>query len=257
MHFLEQKIRNARAAGRTALVPFITAGFPSPERFRATVEELDAHGADIIEIGIPFSDPVADGPIVEEASRRALASGVTLRGILEELRAHAGKLQAGLVLMGYLNPILQYGLEKFARDAAEAGVSGCIIPDVPLEESANLRATLKVQGIALIPLVGQNTSKERMREYAAVAEGFVYVVSVMGTTGVRDGMPPQVLDTLRRARTAFSLPLALGFGLSNPDQLAAMPEDLRPDAAVFGSALLRHIDAGKAAGEFLDVWMKK
>ena len=178
MHILEQKIRNARAGGRTALIPFITAGFPSPERFRGAVEELDAHGADIIEIGIPFSDPVADGPVVEEASRRALASGVTLRGILKDLRTFP-RLQAGLVLMGYMNPILQYGPDSFARDAADAGVAGCIIPDVPLEESGELRAMLGARGIALIPLVGQNTAEERMREYAAVSEGFVYVVSVM------------------------------------------------------------------------------
>ena len=253
MHILEQKSRNARAGGRTALIPFITAGFPSPERFRGAVEELDAHGADIIEIGIPFSDPVADGPVVEEASRRALASGVTLRGILKDLRTFP-RLQAGLVLMGYMNPILQYGPDSFARDAADAGVAGCIIPDVPLEESGELRAMLGARGIALIPLVGQNTAEERMREYAAVSEGFVYVVSVMGTTGVRDGLPPQMLDTLRRARDAFSLPLALGFGLNRPEQLDAVPAGLQPDAAVFGSALLRHIDAGRPAGEFLDAW---
>lgn len=253
MHILEQTIRNAQAEGRTALIPFITAGFPTPERFRNAVEELDAHGADLIEIGIPFSDPVADGPVVEDASRRALAQGVTLRGILEELRA-LPLLRAGLALMGYLNPLLQYGVENFANDAAKAGVTGCIIPDVPLEESAELRETLRAHGIALIPLVGQNTTEERMREYAAVAEGFVYVVSVLGTTGVRDGLPPQVLDTLRRARAAFPLPLALGFGLSRPEQLAAVPAGLRPDAVVFGSALLRHIDAGKPAGDFIDAW---
>ena len=153
-----------------------------------------------------------------------------------------------------MNPILQYGPDSFARDAADAGVAGCIIPDVPLEESGELRAMLGARGIALIPLVGQNTAEERMREYAAVSEGFVYVVSVMGTTGVRDGLPPQMLDTLRRARDAFSLPLALGFGLNRPEQLDAVPAGLQPDAAVFGSALLRHIDAGRPAGEFLDAW---
>lgn len=253
MHILEQKIRNARAEGRTALIPFIPAGFPSPERFRAAVENMDAHGADIIEIGIPFSDPVADGPVVEEASRRALASGVTLRGILKDLRTFP-RLRAGLVLVGYMNPILQYGPENFARDAADAGVTGCAIPDLPLEESGEPRGMLGARGIALIPLVGQNTTEERMREYAAVAEGFVHVVSVMGTTGARESMPPQMPDTLRRARAAFSLPLALDFGPGSPEQPQAMPEDLRPDAAVCGPALLRHIDAGGPAGEFLDAW---
>ncbi len=255
MHILEQRIRNAHAEGRTALIPFITAGFPSSEGFHTALADLDSHGADIIEIGIPFSDPVADGPVVEEASRRALAAGVTLDGILKELRAHPC-LRAATVLMGYLNPILQYGTEAFARDAAAAGVSGCIIPDVPLEESAELRALLKERGIALIPLVAQNTDEARMRAYAAVSEGFVYVVSVMGTTGVRNSLPPQVLDTLRRARAAFPLPLALGFGLHDPAQLAAIPEDARPDAAVFGSSLLRHLDEGKSAAFFLELWKK-
>ncbi len=254
MHILEQKIRNARAEGRMALVPFIPAGFPSPGRFRAAVEDLDAHGADIIEIGIPFSDPVADGPAAEEACRRALASGVTPRGILKELRARAEKLQAGLALRGYTNSILQYGPENFAKDAADAGVTGCVIPDVPLEESGELRGTLGAWGIALIPLVGQNTTEERMREYAAVTEGFVHVVSVMGAAGAHEGISPQVPHTLRRARAAFSLPPALDFGPGNPEQPQAMPEDLRPDAAVFGPALLRHIDAGRSAGEFLDAW---
>lgn len=254
MHILEQKIRNARAERRMALVPFIPAGFPSPERFRAAVEDLDAHGADIIEIGIPFSDPVADGPAAEEACRRALASGVTPRSILKELRARAEKLQAGLALRGYMNSILQYGPENFAKDAADAGVTGCVIPDVPLEESGELRGTLGAWGIALIPLVGQNTTEERMREYAAVTEGFVHVVSVMGASGAHEGISPQVPHTLRRARAAFSLPLALDFGPGSPEQPQAMPEDLRPDAAVFGPALLRHIDAGRSAGEFLDAW---
>ena len=256
MHILEQKIRNARAEGRMALVPFIPAGFPSPGRFRAAVEDLDAHGADIIEIGIPFSDPVADGPAAEEACRRALASGVTPRGILKELRARAEKLQAGLALRGYMNSILQYGPENFAKDAADAGVTGCVIPDVPLEESGELRGTLGAWGIALIPLVGQNTTEERRREYAALTQGFSLVVSVLGASGAHVGNSPQVPPPLRRARAAFSLPLALDFGPGNPEQPQAMPEDLRPDAAVFGPALLRHIDAGRSAGEFLDAWRR-
>ena len=165
MTFLDQKIRDAHTAGRTALIPFVTAGFPTLDTFWGIIEELDANGADVIEIGVPFSDPVADGPVVEEASRHALASGVTLRGILKDLRTFP-RLQAGLVLMGYMNPILQYGPDSFARDAADAGVAGCIIPDVPLEESGALRAMLGARGIALIPLVGQNTAEERMREYA-------------------------------------------------------------------------------------------
>ena len=210
----------------------------------------------MIEIGVPFSDPVADGPVVEDASRRALEQGVSLNWIMDGLKQRAGNFKAGIVLMGYLNPFLQYGLERFAADAAQAGVSGCIVPDLPLDESSPIRATLKAHGIDLIALVGQNTSEERMREYAAVSEGYVYVVSVLGTTGARTGLPPQVEETLRRARKAFNLPLALGFGLQHPDQLAAIPADIRPDAAVFGSALLKHLDKGNTAKAFLEVWTR-
>ena len=237
MTFLEQKIRDAHTAGRTALIPFVTAGFPTLDTFWGIIEELDANGADVIEIGVPFSDPVADGPVVEDASRRALEQGVSLNWIMDGLKQRAGNFKAGIVLMGYLNPFLQYGLERFAADAAQAGVSGCIVPDLPLDESAPVRTTLKAHGIDLIALVGQNTSEERMREYAAVSEGYVE-------------------ETLRRARKAFNLPLALGFGLQHPDQLAAIPADIRPDAAVFGSALLKHLDKGNTAKAFLEVWTR-
>ena len=194
MTFLEQKIRDAHTAGRTALIPFVTAGFPTLDTFWGIIEELDANGADVIEIGVPFSDPVADGPVVEDASRRALEQGVSLNWIMDGLKQRAGNFKAGIVLMGYLNPFLQYGLKRFAADAAQAGVSGCIVPDLPLDESAPVRTTLKAHGIDLIALVGQNTSEERMREYAAISEGYVYVVSVLGAHGTaaasgRDAAP--------------------------------------------------------------------
>ena len=256
MHILEEKIRAAKEAGRLALIPFVTAGFPDRERFWGVVRELDEAGADVIEIGVPFSDPVADGPVVEAASIRALASGVTLRGIMEELLGHKGELKAGLVLMGYMNPFLQYGLERLAQDAAEAGVHGLIIPDLPFDEAGEMRGVLHRHGLALIALVGPNTSEERMKLYADVSEGYVYVVSVMGTTGERGQLPPEVPQVLERARKCFKLPVALGFGLKNPDQLAALPEEKRPDAAVFGSSLLKHLDAGASARSFMEIWKK-
>lgn len=165
---------------------------------------------------------------MEDASRRALEQGVSLNWIMDGLKQRAGNFKAGIVLMGYLNPFLQYGLERFAADAAQAGVSGCIVPDLPLDESAPVRTTLKAHGIDLIALVGQNTSEERMREYAAVSEGYVYVVSVLGTTGARTGLPPQVEETLRRARKAFNLPLALGFGFSTRTSLPPFPPTSGP-----------------------------
>lgn len=260
MHILEQKIRAARQENREALIPFVTAGFPTPNRFWNIIEELDANGADLIEIGVPFSDPVADGPVVEAASVRALAQGITLDRILQNLidRAAAGKtMRAGLVLMGYLNPFLQYGLERFAERAAAGGVQGCIVPDLPLEESGPLRQALDRHGIALIPLVASNTPPERMREYAPGAQGYVYVVSVLGVTGERKTLPPEATDTLRLAKQIFDVPTALGFGLCNPDQLADVPADAKPDAVIFGSALIRHLDEGGSAAAFLHAWKKE
>lgn len=256
MHQLEQKIRDAKAQGRMAVIPFLTAGFPTAECFWQHLEETDRAGADIIEIGIPFSDPVADGPVVEEASRRALEGGVSLADVLVGLQTRKVRLGAGLVLMGYFNPFYQYGLQKLAKDAREAGVAGVIIPDLPLEESEEARRELDKEGIALIYLVGPNTSKERMELYSLHSKGYAYVVSVMGTTGERKNLAPAVAETMRRARSAFRVPLALGFGLSKPEQLKDLPEDARPDAAVMGSALLRHIDAGGHAGDFLRPWLK-
>lgn len=193
---------------------------------------------------------------MEDASRRALEQGVSLNWIMDGLKQRAGNFKAGIVLMGYLNPFLQYGWNasppmphKRASPAASCRI--CRLTKAP-----PVRTTLKAHGIDLIALVGQNTSEERMREYAAVSEGYVYVVSVLGTTGARTGLPPQVEETLRRARKAFNLPLALGFGLQHPDQLAAIPADIRPDAAVFGSALLKHLDKGNTAKAFLEVWTR-
>lgn len=254
MNILEQKIRAAKAAGRPALIPFLTAGFPDEASFWPAIMELDENGADIIEIGVPFSDPVADGPVVEEASRRALSDGVSLRGILDDLKQRKGLINAGVVLMGYLNPFLQYGFENLARDAALGGVHGFIVPDLPYEESGPMREALKKEGIALIPLVGPNTTEERMALYSSVGEGYVYVVSVMGITGERNELAPQVAVTMRRARSVFKLPLALGFGLKEPAQLEELSPEARPDAVVFGSALLKHLDEGLSAAEFMARW---
>ena len=192
MHTLEAKIRAANAAGRPALIPFLTAHFPDRAAFWTAFDELDG-GADIIGIGVPFSDPVADGPVVEDASRRVLAAGFHLGDLLAELAARRERRagSAGLVLMGYLNPFLSHGLERLAEEAAAAGVSGCIIPDLPHEEADPARAALGARGIALIPLVGPNTGEERMTLCADGAQGYVYVVSVMGVTGERAALAPR------------------------------------------------------------------
>lgn len=249
---LTEKIRAANAAGRLALIPFLPGGYPDKTRFWDEIAVLDAGGADVIEIGMPFSDPVADGPVVEKASLAALDAGVNLAWILEGLKSHRAGIRAGIVLMGYLNPVLQYGLERFAEAAAQAGVNGLILADVPFEEAGDIRTILAARGIALIPLVGLNTSPERMAMYAGVSDGFAYFVSVLGTTGERRNLPDEVREGLARAREAFPIPLALGFGINSPEQL----KELRGlvDAAVFGSSLIRHLDGGGDAAGFMQRW---
>jgi len=253
---LTKRIEAARNAGRVALIPFLPAGYPNKARFWDEIDGLDEAGADIIEIGMPFSDPVADGPVVEQASLKCLEAGVNLKWLLGELAARKGRYKAGLVLMGYLNPVLQYGLETFAVDAASAGVSGVILADVPFEEAEPIRAIFAPRGLDIIPLVGLNTTPERMALYAKQGRGFVYFVSVLGTTGVRaafdTGLPETIRAGLTQAKAIFDIPVALGFGLKHPDQLKALTGLV--DAAVFGSALIRHLDGGGDAKGFMHVW---
>ena len=249
---LQQRIERANQQGKIARIPFITAGFPDEARFLQALRDLDASGVEVIEIGVPFSDPVADGPVVEQASRRALLQGVSLAWILERLTALNPRLNAGLVLMGYYNPFYQYGVERLAEAAHKAGVQGFVVPDLPLEESAPLRKAFLPYAIDLITLVGPNTSEARMREYAEQSTGYVYVTSVMGTTGVQANLSAQAAETLERAKKVFKQPIALGFGIQNAAQVEAMR--IKPHAAVFGSALLRHLDAGGSVAEFMKAW---
>ncbi|MDK2957247.1 MAG: tryptophan synthase alpha chain [Desulfovibrionales bacterium] len=249
---LEAAIRAAAKEGRLALVPFLPAGYPDKDRFFEELDQLDQGGADIIEIGVPFSDPVADGPVVEEASLHCLELGVNLGWIFDELAKRKGRYKAPLVLMGYMNPFYQYGFDKIADRAKEAGVAGLVVPDLPLEESFDVRKTLAAGGVDLVSLVGLNTSAERLAEYAAVSSGFVYFVSVLGVTGVRNALPDEMLEHLKMAKQAFDVPLALGFGLKSPEQL--VPLKGLVDAAVFGSALIRHIKDGGDSASFMARW---
>ncbi|WP_415719712.1 tryptophan synthase subunit alpha [Maridesulfovibrio sp.] len=251
---LADKINEAKAEGRLGLIPFLPGGYPNRERFWKEILELDENGADVIEIGMPFSDPVADGPVVEAASLKCLADGINLKWILEGLAEHRAKIDAGVLLMGYYNPVLQYGLEKFAKDAQAAGVNGLIIADLPFEEGADFRDLLAEYDIALIPLVGLNTEPERMALYSKGGNGFCYYVSVLGTTGGTASLPVEVKEGLAKAQEVFDIPVALGFGLKEPSQLKELEGVV--DAAVFGSALIKHIDSGKSSAEFMKVWKK-
>lgn len=251
---LTARIMEALGAGRKALIPFLPGGFPDKERFFDELDALDEGGADIIEIGIPFSDPVADGPVVEKASLDCLLNGTCLSWLLHELTLRKGRYKAGIVLMGYYNPFLQYGLDNLAEDAAEAGVHGFVVPDLPLEETGPMAAALAPYDLDLVPLVGLNTSEDRLAAYAAKARGFVYFVSVLGTTGMRDSLPAEITERLTAVRRIFDVPVALGFGIKSPEQLAVFGD--RIDAVVFGSALIAHIDAGGTAAEFMERWRR-
>lgn len=252
MSALTTAIRKANDEGRKALIPYLPAGFPDLDAFWEALVELDGAGADVIEIGVPFSDPVADGPTVEMAALECLERGVSLRWILRELPKHRAKIKAAIVLMGYLNPFLQYGLDKLAEDAAAAGVNGFIVPDVPLEESGPFKDAIGPKGMDFVYLVGLNTPANRLRAYAAQASGFVYLVSVMGVTGARDSLPTEITDKIAEVKDAFDVPLALGFGIKTPDQLAKFGQG--PDAVVMGSGLIDHMRAGGAPAAFLAPW---
>lgn len=249
---LTQSIRKANDAGRKALIPYIPAGFGGKEKFWEYVRELDAAGADVIEIGVPFSDPVADGPTVERVSQECLACGITLHWIIDGLREHRKELNASIVLMGYISPFFHYGFEQLAKDAAEVGVNGFIVPDLPYEEAGEFLEALKGSGISLVPLIGLNTSLERMELYTKDFGGFCYVVSVMGVTGERAAISASITTKLAQARKTFNFPVALGFGISHPEQLEEFASEL--DAVVFGSALITHLEEGGTPAEFMSRW---
>lgn len=249
---LQDKIKQTANKGQKALIPYLPAGFPAPESFWQELQELDQSGADIIEIGIPFSDPVADGPVVEQACQEALQAGISLDWVLQGLADQRARIQAEIVLMGYVNPFLQFGWERLARKASECGVSGLIVPDLPLEESAKIQPLLQNAGLELVRLIGLNTPQDRMQLYAAESRAFVYFVSVMGTTGSRQELPPELQEGLKMAKEIFSQPLALGFGLNHPSQIEPIQELV--DGLVFGSSLIKHLQAGGKSREFMSRW---
>ena len=221
---------------RPALVVYVMAGDPSLEATIELVPRLVEAGADVIELGLPFSDPMADGPVLQASAMRALAGGTTVARVLDA--ASRIRTQAPIVTMGYLNPILSYGEAHFARDAKAAGVSGAIIPDLPAEEAAGFASTLREQGLAFVPLIAPPTPTERVREIARLADGFVYYVSVTGVTGARAALPEDLPARIVRAREAVSpVPLAVGFGIGTPEMARSV--GAHSDAVVVGSALVR------------------
>lgn len=240
-------IRAAAAKGEPALVAFLTAGYPSRDKFREHLRAVAA-GADVVEIGVPFTDPMADGVTVQRSSHAALAQGVSLRWILAELEAMP-RLETPLLLMSYLNPLLAFGIKRLAAAAAKAGVSGFIVPDLPLDESDELRAALDAHQLALVQMVTPVTKPERMRQLCAGSQGFVYAVTMTGTTGKNVAVPTEVVDYLDRVRELASVPVCAGFGIRSREQVDLLRGHV--DGVVIGSALVEVLERGEDATEWL------
>jgi tryptophan synthase alpha chain len=229
---------------RAALMPYLMGGFPNADESAAAGEAAAAAGADLIELGIPFSDPLADGPVIHAAATAALAEGVTPHGVLRVCERIAERVP--VVLMVYANVVMAAGAETFALRAAAAGAAGLIVPDLPTDEAGEVRAACDAEGLALVPLVAPTTTDERVAEIGADARGFVYTVSLTGVTGERDAVAPDVTSTVARVRSSTELPVAVGFGISTGAQARTVAEIA--DGVIVGSRIVRAAAEGGAAG---------
>ncbi|HWP29334.1 MAG TPA: tryptophan synthase subunit alpha [Chloroflexota bacterium] len=244
-----------RARRETALFPYLTIGFPSREATAALALELVRAGADGLELGIPFSDPLADGVTLQRASQRALEAGTTIEDAFRVAQALRAAVEVPLLFMSYYNPIVHRGEERFCRAAAAAGVDGLIVPDLPLEESGALKAACTAAGLALVGMVAPTTPDERLAAIGAAAEGFVYCVSLVGVTGARAQLARDLPQFLQRVRRATALPLVVGFGVSRPEHVAAIGQ--HADGVIVASALADLIESAppeeqrRVAGDYI------
>jgi len=237
---IAKRFRELSDAGELGLIAYITAGDPSLDASEKIVLAAARAGADAIELGVPFSDPVADGPTIQRASERALRSGTTLAGVLELVRRLRARTAVPLVLFGYFNPFLQMGLEKFAEAAAAAGTDGVLVTDMTAEESGEYRAAMRARGLDTIFLAAPTSTDARLERIAECSSGFLYLVSRMGVTGAREALPEELPALARRVRRFTRLPLAVGFGISLPEHVSVLGGIA--DAAVVGSALVAEIE---------------
>ena len=244
---IQQRFGQLQAQGRCALMPFLMAGDPELEGTRSTLLALQANGADLIELGIPYSDPLADGPVIQAAASRALGSATTPGRVLEMLASLRGELTIPLILFTYSNPLLNRGMESFCRDAAAAGAAGLVVPDLPLEEAEKLSAIAAEHGLDLVLLVAPTTPAERMGRIAAASRGFTYLVSVTGVTGVRTNLETRVQGLVQQLKGLGPTPVAVGFGISGPEQ-ARQVRDWGADGAIVGSALVKVMAEAQAQG---------
>lgn len=247
MNRIDETLIRCRNEGRSALVMFVSAGDPSLADSELLISEISKAGADIIEIGIPFSDPMADGPTIQAASQRALSAGANLPAILAMLRKLRRSVNTPFVLFSYYNVIMQYGIEKLAAVSTDIGIDGWLIVDVPAEESDEVRPTLKTHGIRWITLLAPTTPQERAEKLLENAEGFVYYITVTGVTGARSTLPKELAGDLDRIRSSIPVPVVAGFGISNPETARTVAE--HADGVVVGSALIQIMECAQAPAE--------
>ncbi len=233
---IERTFARLRAEGQPGLVTFVTAGDPDLPRSADILRALDRAGADVLELGVPFSDPLADGPVIQRATERALAAGSNLRASLSLVEQVRAEVKAPIVLFSYANPLLKMGIPEFAIRAAAAGVDGVLALDLPIEEAGDFRATLATAGLDTIFLLSPTTTDERIQKAAELGRGFLYGISRLGVTGARDRVATGARDLVGRIRAHTTLPIALGFGISRPEHVAEV--GAYADAAVVGSALV-------------------
>ena len=245
---ISDAIAAARANGRTALVGFLTAGFPSRATFKKNLLAV-ASCCDVVEIGVPFSDPMADGTTIQRASAAALLDGVTLPWILEELQSLQPRTGAPLLLMSYLNPLLAYGLDRLPQAARAAGVSGFIVPDLPYEEADDLKTALNEANIALVQMVTPVTEDDRLKMLCAGAQGFIYAVTMTGTTGKAVEVPDEALAYMQQVKRAAAIPVCAGFGIRSRAQVERLGAHV--DGVIVGSALVEILERGEDPRPFL------
>ena len=225
---------------RCGMIAYLTAGDPSPEVTPDLIGALERGGADLIELGVPFSDPIADGPVIQQAGDRALAAGTTLAKVLDIAAKVRKRSQIPLLLFTYLNPVVRYGFEKLARDAKAAGIDGCLLTDASVEEAGEYVKVMRDAGLDTVFLAAPTSSERRLKLVAEYSSGFVYLVSRTGITGEQNEIAESALPLIRRMRALTDLPLAMGFGISKPEHVAALADHV--DAVVVGSAIVRQIE---------------
>ena len=244
--YIEERIKAPKASG-PALIPFITAGYPNAEDFKQTLFEISKK-ADVIEIGVPFSDPMADGVTIQRSSHMAIENGVTLKWIFNQLKEI--NLDTPIVLMSYLNPLYVFGMQELVKASLESGVDGFIVPDLPIEESKEFNGRLSKAGLALIQLVTPATPKDRIEMITNQSSGFIYAVTVKGVTGGEDALSSDVTDYLKQVQEIAKIPVCAGFGIREKSDVEMLANHV--DGIIVGSAIVETIEQGNSPTEFLD-----